>query len=149
MSLRQMLQHFYSDIADHPDLKLFQDNGEECILWWHRDAPWDRFKLTHNINFHLRWLSEIHMDWHVGYEEYYPTDWDWDVISAHPDITEKWLSGFYEDKLNFTILSRHPNFTYKWMNLYIGANWDFDHIIERSDFTQKDLLNVFLRPTQK
>ena len=134
-------------MADHPDLKLFTPDRNEDILWYHRNAPWNRYKLTHNVNFNLDWLDEINWDWFIGYDNYYPTDWDWDVISSHPNVTEEWL-GVYKTKLNFTLLSRHTNFTYKWMNLYIGADWDLDYIIYRPDFTADDLLKVFLRPTQ-
>ena len=35
------------------------------------------------------------------------------------------------------------------MNYYIGANWDLDYIVQRSDFSSDVLLKVFLKPIAK
>lgn len=99
-------------------------------------------------------MSDIY-DWNYD-KDYYPnplSKWDFDVISQHPDLNDDFLFNeydvFYEKKLNFKLLSQHPNFKAGWMNRYIGANWDLDYIIQRSDFSSDDLLKVFLKPNQK
>ena len=143
-NLSQIIQEKFSEIAEHPDLDL-----RTIELYPH--APWDRYKLSHHPNFTLAWMREMYDFSHE--DHFYPSNWDWNLISQHPDIDDNFLfdrfGSYHENNLNFQLLSKHPNFKCIWMNRYIGAQWDLDFILQREDFTQDDLLKLFLRPTQK
>ena len=146
MSLTETIQEKFREIVEHPDFDLNVINPSI-----REEAPWDRHKLTHHPNFQLEWLTHVHDFNHE--DDYYPSNWDWDLISQHPNVNDEFLFNhidtFYGDKLNFQLLSKHPNFNHLWMNRHIGAAWDLDYIVQRSDFTSDDLLKVFLKPTQK
>ena len=142
--MEKIFRNHFSQISEHPEL-----NTESFYLYEH--APWDLHKLSHHPNFKLEWMREIY-DWDHD-KDYYPSQWDFDVISQHPDLNDDFLFNeydvFYENELNFKLLSQHPNFKAGWMNRYIGANWDLDYIVQRSDFSSDDLLTVFVKPNQK
>jgi hypothetical protein len=135
--IKNAISKVFDDLSSHPEVTLHD------LAWVYRFCPWNRYKLTHRPDFTLEWV------WILVEDDTYLTDWDWDFICQHLDMTTEWLDGIFEDKLNFTLLSKHPNFTYHWMNLYIGAPWDLDYILQRPDFKDEDLLKVFLKPTQQ
>ena len=142
--MESVFREHFSQISEHSEL-----DTEFFHLYEH--APWHLYKLSHHPNFKLEWMKKIYDFDHES--DYYPSKWDFDVISKHPDLNDDFLFddfyAFYENELNFQLLSRHPNFKAIWMNYYIGAAWDLDYIVQRKDFSSNDLLRVFLKPNQK
>ena len=142
--MEQVFQEHFSQLSEHPEL-----NTESFRFY--ENASWDLHKLSHHPNFKLEWMRKIDDFEHD--DSYYPSKWDFDVISQHPDLNDDFLFNdfdvFHENELNFQLLSHHPNFKAIWMNYYIGAAWDLDYIVQRKDFSSNDLLRVFLKPDQK
>ena len=106
-ALFQTIKEKFSKITSHPVLDL------RTIKLYHH-APWDRYKLSHHPNFALAWMREVYDFDHE--EDFYPSNWDWNLISQHPDIDDNFLFNrfetFHEKDINFQLLSKHPNFKY-------------------------------------
>ena len=139
MNIQQSLNNFFDDLSSHPELTTE-------ILENYQEAPWNRIKLSSNINFDTVWQDLVNGPFFTegrGDLAY----WDNDAICSNPNFNEEWLD-IGKQYNNYNILSRHQKFKYTWMNQCIIGDWDFDYILNRDDFTKEDILKVFLKPDQ-
>ena len=101
MNIQQSLNNFFDDLSSHPELttEIVED---------YREAPWNRIKLSSNINFDAEW-QDLVGPFTEGRGDL--ADWDNDTICSNPNFNEEWLETYFFGKQyhNYHILSRHQN----------------------------------------